>query len=180
MIPGLTPTVFAMVQNFPMIPAEHRKTGIECMSAEDFRWKKAHIKSTSLLGSVMARQLSVDAELADTILFRGGYLSEASASNAWIVKDGAVIGVPRDHLVLEGIRYGLLQELCLQLGIPFELRKTSRKEVAESDELLLTSAVKMIVPVVRLHGAIIGKGRPGPIFARLFNAYLAKTLEKSS
>ena len=89
-----------------------------CVTADDFRWKKAHIKSTSLAGAVLSRQMSADAGGNETIMFRDGWLSEAAASNVWVVKNGVVLGPPKDNLVLEGIRYGLLEELCEQAGHP--------------------------------------------------------------
>ena len=65
----------------------------------------------------------------ETIMFRDGALSEAAASNVWVVKNGVVMGPPKDNLVLEGIRYGLFEQLCQAQGIPFELRRVSREEV---------------------------------------------------
>src|SRR5690606_40645782 len=56
MLEGLTPTVFAMANEMKLPTAEQRERGVACVSAEDFRWQKAHIKSTSLLGAVFARQ----------------------------------------------------------------------------------------------------------------------------
>src|SRR5512139_2266377 len=90
MLPGLTPTVFVMTNVMKSPTEQQRSEGVACVSAEDFRWKKAHIKSTSLLGAVMARQISVDADAMETIMFRDGLLSEAAASNVWIVKDGVL------------------------------------------------------------------------------------------
>ena len=56
--------------------------------ADDFRWKKAHIKSISLAGAVLARQMSADVGAAETVMFRDGFLSEGAAANVWVVKDG--------------------------------------------------------------------------------------------
>jgi len=168
---GLTPTVFVMVNPMKPVPDAVRAKGVACVSAHDFRWQKAHIKSTSLLGAVLARQISVEAGAAETIMFRGDWLSEASSSNVWLVKQGVVIGPPKDELVLTGIRYGLIERLCAEAGIPFELRRVARDEVFEADELLLSSASKEILPVVTLDGRTIGAGRPGPIYQTLFAAY---------
>lgn len=168
---GVAPTVFVMVNQMKQ-PSEHERTqGVSCVSAQDFRWERAHIKSTSLLGSVFARQLSHDAGAAETIMFRHGFLSEAAACNVWVVKDGAVSGTPKDNLVLEGIRYGLMEELCAANGISFHLRRISRDEVEHADELLLSSATKEILAISRLDGQPVGSGRPGPVYARLFAAY---------
>ncbi|MDD5325745.1 MAG: D-amino acid aminotransferase [Polaromonas sp.] len=175
MLPGLTPTVFVMVNAMKLPSAEQRAQGVACVTADDFRWKKAHIKSVSLLGAVFARQISVDAGVTETVMFRGDWLSEAAASNVWVVKNGTVMGPPRDHLVLEGIRYGLIEEICRACGIGFELRRISRAEVLAADELLLSSATKEVLPITLLDGQPVGsaahKGKPGPIYAKLYAAY---------
>ncbi|MBC5784153.1 aminotransferase class IV [Ramlibacter sp. USB13] len=171
MPPDLQPTVFAMVNRLYIYTAEERGKGVMCVTADDFRWKKAHIKSTSLAGAVLSRQMSADAGGNETIMFRDGFLSEAAASNVWVVKDGVVLGPPKDNLVLEGIRYGLLEELCRMQGIPFELRRVSRDEVLAADEILLSSATKEILACTVLDGKPVGNGRPGPIYDRLFSGY---------
>lgn len=172
---GLTPTVFAMASVMRGLDSAHRERGVACVTADDFRWRKAHIKSTSLLGSVFARQISVDADALETIMFRDGFLSEAAASNVWIVKDGRVVGVPKDNLVLEGIRYGLLEELCRSAGVPFSLRRITRDELLAADELLLSSATKEVVAVTTLDASPFGnashRGKPGPISRKLYAAY---------
>ena len=89
------------------------------------------------------------------------------------------MGPPRDNLVLEGIRYGLIEALCAEQGIPFELRRIHRDEVLAADELLLSSATKEVLAITTLDGLPVGhaahRGRPGPIGARLLAAYqLAK------
>ena len=175
----ITPTVFAMSNRMSQPSAAQRASGVACVTAEDFRWEKAHIKSTSLLGSVFARQISVDAEATETVMFRSGYLSEAASSNVWVVKDGAVYGPPRDNLVLEGIRYGLIEALCRDLGIPFHLHRIARDDVLHADELLLSSATKEVLPVTRLDGQPVGTGVPGvpgvpgPVYHALYGAYQA-------
>ena len=171
----ITPTVFAMANVMRTPTAEQRATGVACVTANDFRWEKAHIKSTSLMGAVFSRQISFDAGAIETVMFRDGFLSEAAASNVWVVKDGKVMGPPKDNLVLEGIRYGLIEEICRNLGLGFELRRISREEVFGADELLLSSATKEVLAITTLDGQPLGnpshRGLPGPICARLHAAY---------
>ncbi len=171
MLPGLTPTVFALCNGMTQPSAAQRRDGVACVSADDFRWHRAHIKSVSLLGAVLARQISVDAGAAETVLFRDDFLTEASASNVWIVKDGVLLGPPKSHLVLEGIRYGLLEEICQAAGIPYALRPIRRAEVLAADEVLLSSSMKEVLPVTRLDGRPVGNGQPGPIYTRLYAGY---------
>jgi D-alanine transaminase len=167
----IKPTVFVMT-NVMKPPSEaQRSAGVACVTADDFRWEKAHIKSTSLLGSVFARQISFDAGAVETIMFRNGFLSEAAASNVWVVKDGKVLGTPKDNLVLEGVRYGLLEEICRTLGLVFELRRISREEVLKADELLLTSVSKEVLAVTTLDGHPVGNGMPGAVYQQLYAQY---------
>jgi len=171
----ISPTVFVMTNVMKPPGEQQRNQGVACVTADDFRWQKAHIKSTSLLGAVFARQISFDADAVETVMFRDGFLSEAAACNVWVVKDGKVLGTPKDNLVLEGIRYGLIEEICRAQGIAFELRRISLAEVQSCDELLLSSATKEVLPVTQLDGKPVGNGKPGPIYARLYEGYqLAK------
>ncbi|HSV36373.1 MAG TPA: aminotransferase class IV [Ramlibacter sp.] len=168
---GITPTVFANSNRITPPSEKDRTEGVACVTADDFRWKKAHIKSISLVGAVLARQMSADVGAAETVMFRDGYLSEAAAANVWIVKDGVLAGVPKDHLVLEGIRYGVIEELCRDAGIPFELRRIARDEVFAADEVLLSNASKEVLAVTRLDGHHVGIGKPGPIYEKLHAGY---------
>jgi len=170
------PTVFMMANPFKPIAEEIRSSGVKCVSAQDFRWEKAHIKSTSLLGAVFARQISADVGATETIMFRGDFLSEASSSNVWIVKNGTVFAPPKDNLLLEGIRYGLIEEICVSQRIPFALRKITKDEVFNADEVLLSSASKEVISVAQIDNQLTGAntdhpGQPGPIYKKLHQAY---------
>lgn len=171
MPPGIEPTVFAMASPMKLATPEQRRHGVACVTADDFRWGKAHIKATSLLGSVLARQIAVDAGAVEVVMFRDGFLSEGASSNVWVVKDGALLGPPKDNLVLEGIRFGLLEELCREQGLRYELRRISRADVLTADELLLSSATKEVLPITSLDGSPVGPGQPGPVYTKLYAAY---------
>jgi D-alanine transaminase len=171
----VAPTVFMMANPMKPPTVEQRHKGVACITARDFRWERADIKSTSLLGNVLARQMSADRSATETILFRNGFLTEASASNVWVVHEGAVLGAPKSEHVLEGIRYELIKELCEECGIAYNLRPIPEGEVLAADELLLSSATKEILPVTTLDGDPVGhgalRGKPGPVYARLHEAY---------
>jgi D-alanine transaminase len=171
MPPGLQPTVLVTAGEMRLATPAQREKGVACVSADDFRWEKAHIKTTSLLGAVLARQISADAGAVETVMYRDGFLSEAASSNVWVVKHGVVMGPPKDNLVLEGIRFGLIDDICREQGIRFELRRITRDEVLEADELLLSSATKEVLPITELDGRPVGNGRPGPVYARLYAGY---------
>ncbi|MEO6408311.1 MAG: D-amino acid aminotransferase [Burkholderiaceae bacterium] len=171
----ITPTVFMMTGAMKPATPEQRHIGVACVSARDFRWERGDIKSISLLGNVLARQISADHGAVETIMFRNQFLTEASASNVWVVHEGALLGPPKSEHVLEGIRYELLRELCEECGIAFNLKPIPEADVISADELLLSSATKEVLPVTSLDGGPVGhgalRGKPGPVYARLYQAY---------
>ena len=77
--------------------------------------------------------------------------------------------------MLEGIRYGLIDDICREQGLGFELRRISREEVLDADELLLSSATKEVLAITTLDGQPVGhggtRGKPGPIYAKLHAGY---------
>jgi D-alanine transaminase len=172
---GVTPTVFLMTNPMKPPTAEQRHHGVACVTARDFRWERGDIKSISLLGNVLARQMSADRGAVETIMFRDGWLTEASGSNVWVVHEGALLGPPRSEHLLEGIRYELLRELCEEEGIGYNLRPISEDDVRSADELIISSASREVLPVTKLdddsvgHGAL--RGKPGPVYARLYEGY---------
>jgi D-alanine transaminase len=188
MPPDLQPTVFMMASPMKPASAEQRHRGVACVTARDFRWERGDIKSISLLGNVLARQISADHDAVETIMLRDGtggtrWLTEAAASNVWVVHEGAVLGPPKSEHVLEGIRYELIRELCEDTGIAFNLRPISEGELMAADEVLLSSATKEVLPVTVLDGSPVGhgalRGKPGPVYARLYEAYQQAKAEQS-
>lgn len=171
---GISPTVFAMTNPFTPPTLDDIGQGLSAISLPDERWLHCDIKSISLLGNLLARQSAVDAGAAEAVLFRDGKLTEGAAANIWVVKDGTLLAPPRNHLILEGIRYEVLLTLAEACGIPVDIRPIERTEVLAADELLLSSATKEVQPITRLDGQPVGNGQPGPIFKQLFQAYQAE------
>jgi D-alanine transaminase len=117
------------------------------------------------------------------VMFRDGWLTEASGSNVWVVHEGALLGPPKSDELLEGIRYDLLKELCEEVGIAYNLRPIAESDVRAADELMLSSATKEVLPITKLDGEQVGhgalRGKPGPVYARLYEAYQRAKLEQS-
>ena len=168
---GVQPTVFAMSSQLVLPTATQIGQGVAAITLPDERWLHCDIKSISLLGNVLARQAAVQAGAAECVMLRDGLLTEGSASNIWVARGGRLFGPPKDNLVLEGVRYGLIQELCADTGIELQTRRILREEVEAADELILSSATKEVLAITTLDGRPVGTGRPGPLFARLHAAY---------
>ena len=173
--PEVTPTVFAMSTAFHQPSQKIRDEGVAVVTLPDERWLHCDIKSTALLGNVLARQSAADRGVMEGVMFRDGFLTEGSSSNVWMVKDGVLCAPIKNHLVLEGIRYGLFEELAAKLGIPLQIRRIRQAEVAGADELMISSATKEVLPVVKMDSRLVGHashaGKPGPIYKKLRQAY---------
>lgn len=168
---GVEPTVFAMSNPLVNPARELVDTGVAAVSAPDNRWLRCDIKSISLIGNVLLRQQSADAGAAETILFRDGILTEASASNVFVAKNGLLLSPPKSNLILPGITYDVVVEIAQQLGMPLEFRDVRDAEVRAADEIWVTSSSKEILAVVELDGRPVGDGKPGALFRRAWQGY---------
>jgi D-alanine transaminase len=168
---SVEPTVFMMANPLVNPPQEQVERGAPAVSAADNRWLRCDIKSISLIGNVLLRQLSAEAGAAETILFRDGKLTEASASNVFIVRRGVIESPPKSHLILPGITYDVVVELARANGLPLEFKALAEAEVRSADEIWVTSSSKEVLAIVALDGKPVGEGRPGPAFRRMYQLY---------
>ena len=167
----IAPTVFIMSNPLVNPPRELVERGAEAVSAQDNRWHRCNIKSISLIGNVLLRQLSADVGATETILFREGMLTEASACNVFIVRRGVIQGPPKSNLILPGITYDVVLELAQAAQLPVEIRDLSEAETRTADEIWVTSSSKEVLAIVKLDGETVGDGRPGPMFRRMYQLY---------
>jgi D-alanine transaminase len=144
---------------------------VPCITATDYRWLKCDVKSVSLLANCLLRQSAADAEAAEVILFRDGCLTEASASNVFVVRKGKLLAPPKNHLILPGITYDVVLELAAAGGIAVELRAITEREVRSADEIWVTSSSKELLAVSTLDGKPVGNGKPGPMFRTVHQAF---------
>jgi D-alanine transaminase len=168
---NVEPTVFMMSNPLVNPQSAQVEKGASAVSAQDYRWLRCDIKSISLIGNCLLRQLSAETGAAETILFRDGKLTEASASNVFIVKRGLIVSPPKSNLILPGITYDVVVELARANGLPLEFKDIPDAEVRAADELWVTSSSKEVLAIVELDGKRIGDGRPGPVFRRMFQLY---------
>lgn len=129
-------------------------------------------KYSARLGSVLA---VMDAQLrgVDEALFLDtlGYVTESTASNFGILKQGTLFMPPCWLGLLAGITRDVLCELAALLRIPIQESPLTRHEVYNADEAFLSSTIKEVLAVTSIDGRRIGTGRPGPITKRLHRAF---------
>jgi branched-chain amino acid aminotransferase len=175
---GLTDSfaVFA----FPFGFYAHREGGLRvCLS----HWRRiddnaipTRAKVTG--GYVNASLASDDAARAGfdeaLMLNHDGTLSEASSSNAFLVRRGRLITPSIADNILEGITRDAVIELAQrELGLEVEERTIARTEIYVADEMFLTGTGVQIEPVVEVDGRPIASGTPGPVTTRLQSIYAA-------
>ena len=178
--PGTRPTTFASVQKLPVVSAQAIENGVAAISAEDIRWSRCDIKSTSLLGNVLLRWLAADSGATETILLRDAMLTEGSASSVHVVKDGRVITPPQTNAILPGTTRGVIFELAEREGIPSERRPVTETELRSADEILIASAGGGIRAIATLDGRPVGRSAPGPVYRKVYAAFRATQREFST
>ena len=177
------PTVFMMSNPLATPSAAQFAKGAACVTAVDNRWQRCDIKSISLLGNVLMRQLAAEHDAVEAVMFRDGFLSEASASNVFVVKNGVVRAPLKDHLMLHGITLDAVIDLARGAGLPLELRPITESEVWGADELWLSSSSKEVLAITTLDGKPAGapahEGKPGPVYAKIRAAFDAAKAESA-
>lgn len=170
---GVEPTVFMMSNPLPLPSSEQVERGVPVVTAADERWLHCDLKTISLLGNVLARQLATDAGAVETVMFRDGFLTEASASNVLIVREGIIVAPPKNNQILPGITYDAAFELARDGGLAVEVRPISREEALSADEMWLSSSTKEVLAVTTIDGKAFGGGSPGPVFRKMYSLFQA-------
>jgi D-alanine transaminase len=171
---AVSPTVFMMSNPLSLPTREQVERGVRVITAQDTRWLHCDLKVTSLVGNVLMRQLAVDHGAVETVLFRNGYLTEASASNVLIVRDGTIVAQPKDNLILPGITYDATFDVAKAVGVPVAIRAVTHAEAMGADEMWLSSSTKEVLAVTSVDGAPFGNGTPGPVFREVWEAFQAR------
>lgn len=154
-------------------PADSIENGIEAITLEDIRWLRCHIKSLNLLANTLAKQEAVEAGAKEAILIRSDdTVTECTASNLLIVKDGVIYTHPNGNLILDGITKQVVKRLAHQLDIPYVEQAFSKQQLLNADEVFLTSTTMEATPIISIDGRPVGTGTPGVVTRRLQVAYV--------
>ena len=174
---NVNPTIFAFTFEIAPPPVADKALahGYHVATAKDLRWRRCHIKSTALLGNVLHFQQGYESNCDETILYNSNNeLTEASACNAFIVKDGVVITPPLDSQLLPGITRHIVLDILRKDGaIKVEERVVTMDEVNNADEVWITSSSKEIAPVTQIDGVPVGDGQVGDVWLAAQTLYSA-------
>ncbi len=171
---GLVPTVFAFTQPGQPIAERETQHGIRMTSCPDLRWKRRDIKTTNLLGQVMAKQVANAANTAEALLVDdAGYITEAASKSFFIIQGHTISTPPVSSAILHGVTRQAMLQVAAKLGLQVSFRKFTPAEAYAADEAFVTGSSATIVPVIAIDEQLIGAGKPGAITQQLQREYLA-------
>lgn len=172
---GVKPTVFAMLIDIPPseIPDSESVQGLKVISAEDLRWKRCHVKTTSLLGNVLHYQQALAGGFHEVVLFnQNNEVTEGAASNIFMVKNNVVSTPPLDRQILPGItRQLVLSVIRDHSDITVEERVISLSELRSADEVWFSNSSFELKPAVNIDGEAIAGGIPGKVWELVAKLY---------
>jgi D-alanine transaminase len=167
-----TPLEFLYVQEFADPYVEMRQTGAAVITQPDIRWDRCDIKSTNLLGNVLAMQAAKEAGCVEAILYLpDGTLTEGTHTSLFGVLDGSLRTAPNGPGILPGITRGLILRLAEGAGMPVLEQPLGRADLGRVSDLFLTGTTSEVLPIVRVDGEPIAGGKPGAVTRLLQEAY---------
>ncbi len=170
--PSVPPTELIVVRPYDdTVTAQLRESGASVISHPDLRWKRCDVKSTNLLGNVLALETARRAGCQEAVLVdSAGLVTEATHSSLLWVRNGRLEGTPEGHEILPGMTRQHVLRLADTARIPFEATRITLPDLLAADEVILFGTTIEVLPVVRIDDRQIGEGRPGPIARRLGTA----------
>jgi len=110
------------------------------------------------------------------ILNNQGYVTEGSADNIFIIKNGRIKTPPVYLGALEGITRNAIIDIAKQLDMEIEETPFTLHDVYIADEVFLTGTAAEVIPVVKVDERKIGNGEPGEVTKKLLKSFREQTL----
>ncbi len=162
----LQPTVLVMPYLFDYPAPAARRSRV--VTVPDWRWEFRHLKTSSLMATVVAKLRAHRAE-ADEVLFcsSAGEIREGGSTNFFVVNDGVLETHPADGSILEGVTRRLVIELAEKDQLEVDETAPQLSEFAKWQEAFLSGTLTGIQPVVEIDDHPIGAGAVGPVTSQL-------------
>ncbi|HHY59454.1 MAG TPA: branched-chain-amino-acid transaminase [Clostridia bacterium] len=169
-------SIFCIAASIKLYPEEMYQNGLEIVTVATRRnipeACNPQVKSLNYLNNIYAKIEAAQAGVPEALMLnQEGYVVEATGDNIFLVKNGKLITPPPYLGLLKGITRDTVMELAQSMGIPVEEAVFTRHEVYNADEVFLTGTAAELIPVVKVDSRVIGDGKPGPVFAKLLEAY---------
>jgi branched-chain amino acid aminotransferase len=176
------PNYVIIIKPFENLPASFYEKGIKValvhIRRNDQQSLDPGMKTCNLLNNVLAFREAKEQNAFEGILCNiAGFVTEATASNIFSVKDGTLITPPPNAGLLQGVTRWLTLELAKKVSIPVQEKNITPEELLGCDECFITSTTKGILPVNQISETSL-KGVPGAVTSKLMDAYRSFVNEK--
>ena len=145
--------------------------GEKAITYKDLRWKRRDIKTVSLLANVLAKKEAVRKNAYEAILIDKDKITEATASNVWIVKNSKLITHPANTDILKGITRESVKKIIKTNKLQLDEKNFTIKQLYNADEVFITSSTNLVTPITKIDSKIINKGKIGDISLQLATLY---------
>ena len=142
------------------------------MLVDDERWANCWIKSLMLLPNVLAMSKARSGGADEAILHRNGIVTEGSAHNVMIVRNGELWTHPADRHILGGVTRDLVLGLACSADIPSHEQPFATADLMAAAEVMICGTTAHVTAICRVDGKPIGDGQVGPITTRLHRALM--------
>lgn len=166
------PNVMMFVQPKGSIDHHRCKTGIKLASVPDIRWARRDIKSTALMGQVIAKWQANEMGADEALLHEDGIVTEGASTKFFFVKDGCIVTRPNSNAILNGCTRKSLWQAAENAGLQMDQRLFSVDEAKSADEAFISGSGAPIWPVTKIDEVKIGSGILGPITSKVQELYL--------
>ena len=166
------PTVLMTVMDAPILLRQSIEP-YRLVTKEDFRWGRGDIKVVSLIANGLLKNEALDEGFDDAILIRDGLVTEATAANVFIVKDGAIMTPPKSRYLLHGITRDHVIAIARAADMAVEERDITEDELLGADEVWISSTGHEIWPVGEVNGKVIGNGSAGVVWQAVDDLFQA-------
>lgn len=171
--PPVPPTVYAQAGRFA--PKGDPAGGIQAITVPDTRWARCDIKSVQLLANCLANQRARAAGAQEALFVRDGVVLEGSHTSVFFVLDGEARTAPKSNYILPSITRDMVLDICRAEGIAARETPVFSHDLPRVSEVFLAGTTVEIMPVVRVDGAAVGDGKPGPTTKRLQQLFRERT-----
>jgi D-alanine transaminase len=171
--PSTSPTEVIIIRPYDDNPtAKLRESGVAVISHADLRWGRCDVKSTNLLGNVLALEHAKRAGAYEAVLIdRDGLVTEATHSSVLWVRDGRLEGTPDGPEILPGTKRHFVQTLASRAELPFAETRITLEDLLRCDEVILLGTTIEVLPITTIDDLPVGDGTPGPLSRKLQAAY---------
>jgi len=168
---NLIPNLIIYVMNKKFNLPNKKFKGEKAITYKDLRWKRRDIKTVSLLANVLAKNEAVRKNAYEAILIDKGKITEATASNVWIVKNNKLFTHPTNTDILKGVTRESIKRIIKNNKLQLNEKSFTIKQLYNADEVFITSSTNLVTPIIKIDSKIINKGKIGNISLQLASLY---------